>query len=100
VYFIEDGSLETIKMVNGFARLRLSKLLPGAMVGEIAFYTGSARTASIQAVMDSHIHVLTQAALARMRVSHAGLATRFDQMVIGRMAASLARTNSLIATLD
>jgi sulfate permease, SulP family len=100
VYFIEDGSLETIKMLNGEARLRLSKLTQGAMVGEIAFYTGGARTASIQAVMESHIHVLTQAALAKMRIHHPGLATRFDQMVIRRIAAALTRTNRLIATLD
>lgn len=100
VYFIEEGSLETIKTVNGDARLRLSKLTQGAMVGEIAFYTGSARTASIQAVLDSRIQVLTQASLARMRIHHPGLATRFDQMVIRRLAAALTRTNRLIATLD
>jgi SulP family sulfate permease len=100
VYFIEDGSLETLKTANDGARLRLSKLAQGAMVGEIAFYTGSARTAAIEAVMDSQIHVLTQAGLAKMRIHHPGLATRFDQMVIRRMAAALTRTNRLIATLD
>jgi SulP family sulfate permease len=100
VYFIEDGSLEAVKTGNEGARLRLSKLTQGAMVGEIAFYTGSARTASIQAVMDSHIQVLTQAALAKMRIHHPGLANRFDQMVIRRLAAALTRANSLIATLE
>lgn len=55
---------------------------------------------SSSVVTEARIHVLTQGALAKMRIHHPGLATRFDQMVIRRLAAALTRTNRLIATLD
>jgi len=99
IYFVDDGSFDIIK-VMGDTRLRLAKLSKGAMVGEMAFYTGAARTASILAVVDSSVHILHKASLVRMRSEHPALATSFDRMVICKLAESLARTNKLIATLS
>ena len=64
-----------------------------------AFYTGAARTASIVAVEDSRVQILHRDALLRMRTEHPSLAMRFDHMVIRKLAGSLERTNTLIATL-
>jgi hypothetical protein len=50
-------------------------------------------------VTTARVLVLSQSALLRMRNEHPALANRFDHMVITRLATSLARTNSLIATL-
>jgi SulP family sulfate permease len=99
IYFVDDGSFDIIKII-GDARLRLAKLSKGAMVGEMAFYTGGARTASILAVVQSSVYILHKDSLVRMRSEHPALATSFDRMVICKLAGSLARTNKLIATLS
>ena len=97
VFFIETGSLEVVKAGDGPAAIRLAKLHKGAMVGELAFYTGEARTASITAVTDSSVYVLHKSALARLRAHHPDLAGRFDHMVIQKLSNALTRTSKLVA---
>ena len=96
IFFIENGSLEVVK-AGGGAPIRLAKLHKGAMVGELAFYTGEARTASIAAVTASSVYVLHKSALARLRSDHADLAGRFDHIVIRKLSNALVRTNKLMA---
>jgi len=100
VFFLESGSLEITKAFEGGRSARLAKLRPGAMTGELAFYTGAARSASIHAAEASSVHVLHREALTQMRAEHPELATKFDHMVIRSIAASLTRTNQMIATLS
>jgi sulfate permease, SulP family len=100
VFFLESGSLEITKTFEGGRSARLAKLRPGAMTGELAFYTGAGRSASIHASEASSVQVLHRAALTRMRAEHPELATKFDHMVIRSIAASLTRTNQMIATLS
>lgn len=97
IYFIESGSLEVIKGGIGQNPLRLAKLRKGAMVGELAFYTGDARSAAIAAAEDSSVYVLDKSALARLRAAHPALAQRFDQMVIRKVSIALIRSNNLIS---
>lgn len=97
IYFVEDGSLEVFKAADGAADFRVAKLHAGAMVGELAFYTGEARTASIVAVSAASVYVLQKDALARLRATHPALATRFDHMVIQRISHALTRSNTLVA---
>lgn len=99
IYFIEDGSFEVMKQDQHGRSIRLAKLNKGAIVGELAFYTGEARSASIQAAVDSGVHVLRREALERMRLAHREIATDFDHMVIRKIARTLARTNRLVSTL-
>ncbi len=99
IYFVESGSLDIVKITGGNAQLRLARLSKGAMVGEMAFYTGEARTASIFAAIDSSVQILHKDALQRMRIAHPDLAKRFDHMVIRKVSESLTRANRLIATL-
>jgi sulfate permease, SulP family len=100
IFFLQSGSLEITKAFEGGRSARLAKLRPGAMTGELAFYTGAARSASIHAAEVSSVHVLHREALTRMRAEHPGLATKLDHMVIRSIAASLTRTNQMIATLS
>jgi SulP family sulfate permease len=100
VFFVEAGSFDVIKASDSGGNVRLAKLHPGSLAGELAFYTGEARTASIIAVMESSVYVLRRDALAEMRTRHPSLGTKFDHMVIRNIAGALARTNKLIATLS
>lgn len=99
IYFVGSGAFDVVEASTTAAGLRLAKLGRGAMTGEMAFYSGEARTASIVALADSDVYVLHRDSLMQMRVQHGDLATRFDQVVICRIAESLRRTNRLLATL-
>jgi hypothetical protein len=97
---MRKGGLDVIRGVDSRAPMRLAKLGKGEVVGEMAFYTGGARTASTVASARSGVYVLHKDALTRMRTEHADLATRFDRRPIGKIADSLARTNRLMGALS
>lgn len=97
VFFLESGTLEVLKATADLRVLRLAKLQPGSMVGELAFYTGEARTASIAADTDAIVYVLRRDALTRLRTTHPDLATEFDRMVIYKVSHALTRANKLLA---
>jgi len=99
VYFVNSGTFDVIKPLNSKPGRRLAKISVGAMVGEMALYTGKARTASIQATVPSSAYILSKLALARMRAELPELVTRFEHMVIRKVSDSLARSNQLITTL-
>ncbi len=99
IYFIAGGSFNVIKPTGPHTSHRLAKISGGAMVGEMAFYTGQARTASIIAVVDSKVYALDNAALKRMRLQAPDMAMRFDHLVIAKLSHSLHRANRLSATL-
>jgi len=97
VFFLESGALVVLKATGDKRVLRLAKLHAGAMVGELAFYTDEARTASIAAEVDSTIYVLRREALAQLRAAHPDLAALFDHMVIHKVSHALTRANKLLA---
>lgn len=97
VLFVHSGSLEVVKAIPGAAPLRLAKVRKGAMVGELAFYSGQVRTGSIVAVEDSSVYILNREVLRRMRAFHPQLAARFDQMVIQKISRDLAKSNNFVA---
>ena len=98
IYFLKNGSLEIVTDVNG-AEVRLSKLGDGAMVGEMAFYSGDIRSATIRAKAPSQVYVLDKQSLLRLRESHPDLANKLDIFVIKKLANALIRANKLIASL-
>ena len=96
IYFLKNGSLEIITEVNG-AEVRLSKLGDGAMVGEMAFYSGDKRSATIRAKAPSKVYVLDNQSLLRLREWRPELANKLDIFVIKKLANALIRVNKLIA---
>jgi sulfate permease, SulP family len=99
IYFVARGGFEVIKPVAEDTYRRLAKISAGAVVGEMAFYTGDVRAASIRAVVDSQVYVLQKDSLFRMRAHSPELATQFDHMVIRKISNALARANRVITTL-
>lgn len=97
VFFLESGALVVLKATGDKRVLRLAKLHAGAMVGELAFYTDEARTASIAAEVDSTVYVLRREALVQLRAAHPDLAALFDHMVIHKVSHALTRANKLLA---
>ncbi len=98
IYFLESGELGIGKWVDGKS-LTLARFLPGSIVGEISFYTHSARTATIQTLCPSSFYMLNFESLEKMRLDDPALATQLDLMVIKKLSNSLQRSNKLLATL-
>jgi SulP family sulfate permease len=99
VYFVESGRFDVLKRVDDGSPVRLAKVRHGALLGEIAFYLGEPRSASVVATRPSVVRVMRRVALERMRTEKPELATRFDHMVIRSVAGSLKRTTQMVTTL-
>jgi CRP-like cAMP-binding protein len=99
VYFVQSGRFDVLKGVADGPPVRLAKVRQGALLGEIAFYLGEARSASIVATAPSVVRVMHRNALERMRAERPELGTQFDHMVIRSVAGSLKRTTQMVTTL-
>lgn len=99
VYFVQDGRFDVLKRVDAAEMMRLAKVRHGALLGELAFYLGEPRSATIVATRPSVVRVMHRSALERMRRERPELATQFDHMVIRSVAGSLKRTNQMVTTL-
>jgi SulP family sulfate permease len=99
VYFVDSGRFDVLKRVDDGPAVRLAKVRHGALLGEIAFYLGEPRSASVVATRPAVVRVMRRAALERMRSERPELATRFDHMVIRSVAGSLKRTTQMVTTL-
>jgi len=99
VYFVQSGRFDVLKRVGEGALVRLAKVRHGALLGEIAFYLGEPRSATIVASQGSTVRVMRRSALERMRAERPELATQFDHMVIRSVARSLKRTTQMVTTL-
>lgn len=97
LFFLKKGSLEIIKTIAG-NETRLAKVSDGALVGEMAFYTGEIRSASIKAFSESEVYVLDSNSITGLRKNYPQVASQLDLFVIKKIAATLERMNKLIAS--
>jgi CRP-like cAMP-binding protein len=84
MFFVASWSCEVLRQDEEGNTLRLAKLTPGAMAGELAFYSGEPRAASIVAASEGAVRP--------------DIASAFDRMVIGKLSHDLMRMNKLAAT--
>jgi sulfate permease, SulP family len=66
LFVLESGRLSVEATTPDGTRMRLSSISSGVMVGEIAFYLGSPRTADVVAEVPSVVLRLSRAAIARL----------------------------------
>ena len=99
IYFLKKGALEIVKKEDSID-IRLTKLSDGAIVGEMAFYSGAARSATIRATSDSEVYILNDQSLTALRSAYPDLASQLDVFVIKKLASALTRANKLIASLN
>ena len=96
MYFVESGSLEVVKETPGGRALRLCKVRAGAILGEMAMYTGQPRSASALAVEPARLAMLTREARERLQAEHPAVAGLLDRQVVTGLASNLSRTNTLL----
>jgi SulP family sulfate permease len=99
LYFIETGKV-SVRLETGESRIvRLRSIGPGTIVGEVAFYLGVRRSASVVADLPTTGYRLTRASLERLRAERPDLAAMFHEFIAHRLAERVAETGRLVDNL-
>jgi SulP family sulfate permease len=99
MYFIESGQATVDLKGGGDTHIRLKTLGPGAIVGEIAFYLGGTRTASVVARSKVVAWLFKRKTLDRLQKDAPDAAVAFHKGMAAMLAARLSSTNRLVQFL-
>jgi len=95
MYLIRKGQV-SVYLETDTASVRIRKCLPGFIVGQMAMYLGSPRTASVIADETVVAYTLTRAAIERMRLESPDTLIEFQNAVIRGTAQNLQDTDRLM----
>ncbi len=96
VYLLRSGRLGVyLETESGLKRLRA--LGPGALVGELALYTGKPRSALVRVDAPSEIWVLTAERIAALEDQNPSAALLIHRMIAGAISDKLTRANAAIS---
>lgn len=99
LYFIEMGKVSVYLELEDGQRLRLSRLGPGTVVGELGLYLSTTRTASVIADWSATVYRLTREALAGMTTKDPALAASFHELVVRLVSERLVAANRSVEAL-
>jgi SulP family sulfate permease len=96
---VASGSIAiTVEDEDG-RRLRVRRMARKTVVGEMGFFRGAPRTASVEAATDAVIYTLTRDSYERMRREEPQLAAAFLQFIVRALADRVEHANREIAAL-
>jgi SulP family sulfate permease len=93
------GNLSAHLNLGGGQSVRLRKFLPGTVMGEMAFYTGRKRSASLVADTDATIGVISAESILRLNQDQPAVAVEFHKMTARLMAHRILSMNALLRIL-
>jgi sulfate permease, SulP family len=93
------GNLSAHLGLDGGQSVRLRKFVPGTLVGEMAFYTGMKRSASMVADTDATIAVISAESILRLNQDQPAAAAYFHQMAARIMANRIMSMNATLRIL-
>ena len=92
MFFVASGSLDIVRSIGDDSLGRVAAVLPGSVVGELAFFDGRPRTAKVWATADSMLLRLDDEAYRRYLATQPVRAAEL-MFALGRlMALRLRRT--------
>lgn len=100
MYFIERGHIAVLITSGGNAAVRLSLMGPGALVGEIAFYRGTHRSASLVAHGPTALRRLRREQLERMQRDDPLLASALHSHIARALANKLVELHRMVRALN
>ena len=101
MFVLESGRLRVELVTPEGTQMRVSTVLPGVMVGEIALYTGAPRTADVVAETASVVLRLNRASIERIEEEEPDLATALHRWFATTLAQRLTdRMRALDTLLD
>jgi len=99
VYFLEDGAVTAQLETSGEEPIRLNTLSSENLVGELGFYLGSKRNASVISETPITVYRLTTGALKNMEAYDPEAAALFHKFIVHVMAEKLSHPMSTVETL-
>jgi SulP family sulfate permease len=99
LYFLESGRLTAQLMSPEGEAVRIQTMGPGAVVGEVSLYGGTARTASVVSETPSKLHRLTKANLDDMERRDPELAAALHRVFARLLASRLADAQRTVRAL-
>jgi sulfate permease, SulP family len=100
ILFIASGRVAIVLELPSGPSLRLKSMGAGTVVGEIAFYLGVPRSASVVALEPTTAHRLSSARLRDMQRDEPTLATIFHHHMARTLATKVVDTNRLVGALN
>jgi SulP family sulfate permease len=97
LYFLESGRVTVLVTFPSGAVMRVRTMGPGTMVGELGFYLGLARSATVVADEPIIVHRLTRDILTAMNTTEPALAGHFHEFMARRLSQRLADKDRLLA---
>lgn len=99
LYLVESGRMAVMLKAPNGRHIRLRVIDAGAVVGELGFYLGTPRTASIIAERPSIVYRLNSRALGDLRAAEPDVAAAFSEMMMRLLAERVIGTNETVAAL-
>lgn len=99
LYFIEAGRVDVLLRDEAGHVLRLRSMTAGAVIGEVGFYLGKARSASIVVTEAGVLQRLSHEALGRMEETAPQTATAIHVFIASLLSDRLSTTNRLVQEL-
>jgi SulP family sulfate permease len=99
VFVLASGRLRIEMQTPEGTRMRLRTVLPGVVVGEIALYTGTARTADVVAETPSEVLRLSRASIERMEDAEPELAAALHRWLATTLSERLTDTQRAVGAL-
>jgi SulP family sulfate permease len=98
MFFLDRGSLDVVRQgLTAGSLVRLAKVTRGAMIGEMALYSGQPRAATIVAAESATLLVLDKTNWERLRHERPDLCGALDRRVIACLIDNVRRTNATLA---
>lgn len=99
LYFIESGRVDVLLRDEAGHVLRLRSMTAGAVIGEVGFYLGKARSASIVVTEAGVLQRLSHDALRQMEETATQTASAIHVLIASMLSDRLATTNRLVQEL-
>ncbi|MCY3831448.1 MAG: SulP family inorganic anion transporter [Chloroflexi bacterium] len=99
LYFIESGRVDVLLRDETGQALRLRSMTAGAVIGEVGFYLGKARSASIVVTEAGVLQRLNHEALRRMEEEAPQTASAIHVLIASLLSDRLSTTNRLVQEL-
>jgi sulfate permease, SulP family len=96
---MESGQLTARLERPGQRPLRLQTMRGATILGELGFFLGTARSASVVADTASVVHCLSQAGWTKLRHEHPDLASTLDSLVIHQLSLRVVHLTKVVDAL-
>jgi SulP family sulfate permease len=100
IFFIESGRVNVLLGLDGGNPVRLRSMGAGTVVGEVAYYLGVSRSASVVAAEPTVAERLTGERLAAMQRDDPDLASALHRYLARMLATRLTENNRLLVALN